>query len=474
MTEGYLVSLLPDPEQYLQPYERPLTQDDFVRILRDNEVPIGDEAYEVFEKYSADILNRLLKLDEKVRQRIENLPDRLNLVQFYRRVNGYNRLTRALRVPLEQNWYLGTYRINDWYAFYVNNRKDPDSSDSDSSDDSDDSNDSGGGGVAGVRGFGNRCGYRSEKKIVSLGMNDPAEYVPLFRLKQNQKLYSLHRVTPTDWWIIDLMFVTTDHASRIYLVGLCVNTRFAVGRPVMSRNAYDIIHALQSIMNHEWSQRPPKVVHSDEEMSFQSDVIQTAFWRRYGIEHRTVPRVKANVYPSFMHTRPKEFAQHESMGLVDRLIRTIRDMAYQIHSALTKAEDLQLILYQYNHAMHDSLSKFAGFDVTPLQVHSDPELELRIVREVVQRNRKVICSPGYDLPKGTKVRVFNEKTVLGKRRRIVQPGLYEVLQRTNGIYTIRNTITNETQRISRTKIQPLMTPKEKKPRKEPKKQSYFS
>ena len=181
--------------------------------------------------------------------------------------------------------------------------------------------------------------------------------------------------------------------------------------PIRSRNrsAQSIVAVLQNIMNHEWNKRPPKVVHSDAESAFGSEVITRSFWNLYRISQRCAPMVKADVYPPFVDIRAKNFAQHESMGLIDRLIRTTRDMAYQMGSNLTDPRVFHTVLNQYNHAMHYTLSQLAGFDISPVVVHANPDLEDRIVREVVQKNCKVVGSYGYDLPPGRKFGCFTKR-----------------------------------------------------------------
>ena len=58
---------------------------------------------------------------------------------------------------------------------------------------------------------------------------------------------------------------------------------------------------------------------------------------------------------------------HSSLGLGGRLIQTIRDKIFNTELEMTPLATKEMIK-QYNNAPHTTLSKYIGFDVSPLTV----------------------------------------------------------------------------------------------------------
>ena len=127
---------------------------------------------------------------------------------------------------------------------------------------------------------------------------------------------------------------------------------------------------------------------------------------------------------------------HSSLGLIDRVIRTIRDMAYNMEVEIITPDVMAEILKQYNHAPHKTLSKYAGFDVSPYMAQTNPDLEEFIVRRISAENYRIQSQPSFKLKPGTKVKVYNENSAMMKRRSKIQPGEYYVEEFKDGLYTV--------------------------------------
>ena len=155
--------------------------------------------------------------------------------------------------------------------------------------------------------------------------------------------------------------------------------------------------------------------------------------------------------------KAKTMSNHNSLGIIDRVIRTIRDMAYHMEVNVITPQIMHDIVLQYNSAPHQTLSYYAGFDVSPKMVNDDAELENYIVRKICQENYNIKSQYGFDLAKGTKVKIYNEKDPMIKRRSLIQPGDFEVDAFTNGMYRIKNTNNNKIIMLPRTKIAPIIT-----------------
>ena len=106
-----------------------------------------------------------------------------------------------------------------------------------------------------------------------------------------------------------------------------------------------------------------------------SSQICSELLRRYGIEFHPVERQKENNSPKFMEsgiTKNKTSPDHTSLLLFDRVIRSIRDMAYKLQVRLITPK---VILDEYNNACHSILTKYADFTVTPMIAHKDKRFE---------------------------------------------------------------------------------------------------
>ena len=97
--------------------------------------------------------------------------------------------------------------------------------------------------------------------------------------------------------------------------------------------------------------------------SFEANI----FYDKKGIDFKPVPRQVMGAYPDFMKKEQKAVKTdplHGSLGIIDRVIRTIRDMAYNMKIGVITQLDMDDIVKQYNHAPHKGLSKWAGFVVS--------------------------------------------------------------------------------------------------------------
>ena len=127
---------------------------------------------------------------------------------------------------------------------------------------------------------------------------------------------------------------------------------------------------------------------------------------------------------------------HTSLALIDRVIRTIRDMAYNMRVGAITPNVMKEILNQYNNSYHSNLTKYAGFKVSPKMVHEDKELERYIVERIKGENFNIVNSYGFKIKKGTEVKVYNDKKEMQKRRSVVRYGNYKVIDFINGKYII--------------------------------------
>jgi 2-iminoacetate synthase ThiH len=71
----------------------------------------------------------------------------------------------------------------------------------------------------------------------------------------------------------------------------------------------------------------------------------------------------------------KNEAQHRKLGIVDRVIRTIRDIAFAQHWETISPAEMKYITREYNNAPHKTLSELMGFDISPNMAEGNTALQ---------------------------------------------------------------------------------------------------
>ena len=295
-----------------------------------------------------------------------------------------------------------------------------------------------------------------------------------FPLKNNLKSYGLHMVALPYSYLVDLMF---ENMTYCYLVMININTRKLwvietnfvkpsnediqnLSEEELKRiikegmkSSESIIHALNQLINQGMK---IKYIRGDGEGAFNSHLTQDFYKRNNIVPCFNIPRIKT-AFPSFMNDynmvkKQKTEPNHSSLGLIDRVIRTIRDMAYNLRIRLITPDIMQKIVYLYNNSPHSTLSKYAGQLVSPEEVDNEPELEDFITRKIKQENYIIMNSPGFNLSKGSNVDVYNVDSSMAKRRTINQIGKFKVNDRRGAMFEVINDETGEKQIVPRYKL----------------------
>ena len=290
--------------------------------------------------------------------------------------------------------------------------------------------------------FDNIIGYKSKTKRRVLNKTNYGKYLPpsvektsstrRFPLKENKKLYSLRSVAPKDVFLIDLMF----DGDNTYLIMININTRKLRVRQTnikieelknKAKSAQAIKLALESIIKQIREEgKNIRLIKGDKEKAFVSKTI-IEFLFNEGIDFKTVVRENIN---------QKTISKHSSLAIIDRVIRTIRDLAFNMNLETIEPDDMNNIVWQYNNAPHSTLSKYAGQLVSPEQVDNDEELEFFIVRNIKRENFQIMNSPTFDIKINQPIRVFNEKTNFPKRRTEIEPGNWRINRRLGPLFEI--------------------------------------
>ena len=232
-----------------------------------------------------------------------------------------------------------------------------------------------------------------------------------FPLKSNLKKYGLHKVAPRGTYIVDFMF----DDKLVYLVAINVNTRYGMieltnitnddgdvlkekdntsdvtevlrseGAQTQSvvrtnaKNTISYLRALEKMIREVSLTNPIKHLNGDGEGAFSSNLAK-AFYQERGITFHPAPRML--IVDKKKKKGYKTEPLHGSLALVDRFIRTLRDMTFNAGYKLTPLV-LKEMVRQYNNAPHSTLSKIIGFDVSPLMVQKDKNKEEYIVMKIM-------------------------------------------------------------------------------------------
>ena len=147
---------------------------------------------------------------------------------------------------------------------------------------------------------------------------------------------------------------------------------------------------------------------------------------------------------------------HTSLGLIDRLCRTIRDISYNTRTKILTQKDIDKILNIYNNMYHSSLSKMLGKQslrskqslsikkITPNEVSKDPKLEQQIINYCMDYNNQLkVLYPEINLSIGQICKIYQPFDKFKKRRRLLKKDYFKIVNKTGNIYTVQNMRNNK-------------------------------
>ena len=286
----------------------------------------------------------------------------------------------------------------------------------------------------------NRAAFRSKYKNYKIGKDiDKNTVKNSFPIRKNKK-FMLNRVGKLNEYMEDIMY----DGNYAYLVLININTRYLCVEPLNTKHgdnylknntksskAYlTAIREINKRLNTFIKPRKIKYLFGDGELCFNSK----ESWKYYSSYH-----IKFNPVSRIDGENGKSYPIHTGLSIVDRVIRTIRDMANNLNLNIINPADMVYIVDYYNKSSHKTLSKFANFPVSPEIVQNDIELEKYIIFNMVKDNYNTINNTDYKLNKGQIITVYNPKNnTMDKKRNITKPDKYVFI----GQNSIRNRLFN--------------------------------
>ena len=168
-----------------------------------------------------------------------------------------------------------------------------------------------------------------------------------FPLKDNLKKYGTHKVAHRGSYMIDFM---VHKKKYIYLVAININTRYAMvemtnitisdenesQEKVLSKDAKttrSYLRALMKMIDEVKFMNPIRHLTGDGEGAFKSNLAMK-FYEQYNITFHPVTRMMIEGKKTKTGNQGTD-PLHSSLGLVDRFIRTIRDMIFNAELQIT-------------------------------------------------------------------------------------------------------------------------------------------
>lgn len=282
--------------------------------------------------------------------------------------------------------------------------------------------------------YGKRVGWSSEK--IESATDDIGR--DTFNMKEQKKLMR-HHVYPRYTFVFDYFFP----GRFMYLLAINVNTRkafFAIPDEVQKLgNGWVVpvnpkpttISAINSL-NQILSLTPVKGIIMDNEPAWTSGLFHD-YCKSNDIKYRHEHKNKVG---NLVQTNEESRGNHSTTALIDRLIRTLRTMNYNLGNKLSiEPETMQFLINEYNRSPHSTLSRLTKRKVSPNDVNASIYLENLVVSELMKENILTEMQDGYDV-KGH-VRVFNESSPMDKLKNKLLPGKWEVVGKKDGLIRLK-------------------------------------
>ena len=207
------------------------------------------------------------------------------------------------------------------------------------------------------------------------------------RPRQKQFMYKIYSHTPRSY-MHDLLENPKNSNPPYFHIFINVNTRFAHFEPLDSKSSQSINQSLQSFIN----QFHPTRLISDNEPGFTS---------KENIDLLTNHKVKQFIVQDLQHN-------HSSLGIIDRFIRTLRDMHQPKPNSKHESTDskyksftihqMDKLFKIYNNSYHSAIK------MEPIQMQNDINLEKKHILKHQKHKNKQSHLKDFDLPIDSYVR----------------------------------------------------------------------
>ena len=239
------------------------------------------------------------------------------------------------------------------------------------------------------------------------------------RPKQKHLMYKIFS-SSTGTYMHDI-FTNPHSIPPYYHIFINVNTRYAHFEPLNSKTSDSINSSLSSFIN----QFHPSRLISDSEPAFVS---------KQNLDLLSKHHISSHIVQDLQHN-------HSSLGIIDRFIRTLRDMNQPKPSSKHESTDpkykqfpiskMQKLFNTYNHSYHSAIRS------EPFQMQNDPEAEKTYILNAQKFKRKQQKQKNFDLPIDSYVRyILPRSDIKNKKRTTTSVEAYKIDSRNGNLYNI--------------------------------------
>ena len=186
-----------------------------------------------------------------------------------------------------------------------------------------------------------------------------------------------------------------------YLIFININTRKAYAYELQGKGAKTVLNALNQFIKDEPN---VKSLTSDQDAAYLSNDVLN-FMKQHNINYHTT-----------------EDNNHNVLGIINRFMRTIRDIAGEDNKNISP-DDMQQIIEMYNNSPHKSLN-----NKSPNEITEEDEQEYI--------NKQTNNNP-YDFKPDDKVRIVKAKEPLAKKRTNLSKDVYIVDSKSGNQFIVK-------------------------------------
>ena len=242
----------------------------------------------------------------------------------------------------------------------------------------------------------------------------------------------LKQIQPLGTWLVDFVQFPAAANTKLWMILFCeFNSRFLVPFPtnvLLTEEAYEertgrmlgreFVPVIEALV----AEHGVKKLIGDGDSVFLSRVVK-----------ETLDRL--GVVQEF---EPSSLGYHIPTSILDRAVRTLRDMLFNLKLKEVSPNDLRKVCHVFNTTKHATLTKILGFPATPLMLHKDPSLQLLFIRRLRSANWLKVRESGFVLPDQSKVFVRARYGKFDKKRADVKQEPYEVVHHEGATYLVEN------------------------------------
>ena len=225
----------------------------------------------------------------------------------------------------------------------------------------------------------------------------------------------LHQGYPLYTWIIDVVFFGKE--NNTYLLCVEANTRYAV----INQSYRDGKRVARQLTDLRSKNKVRKII-GDGDKAFTANVVKE-FCDDNDIEY---------------DFRKAKDTNHTHTAILDRIVRTFRDMLFNLKVKEPNPLDMKTIADIYNKTKHETLSKVLDQPITPEGLHRNESLQLLLIRRLRGINWSKTHVKSYVIPEGRKVFVRARYGKMEKRRGTVENDEYHVVSHEGALYRVKN------------------------------------